>query len=76
MALVYLAHDLRHDRPVALKVRAEASFRRTLELDPSWVLPLDHLLMAKLWLEDTTGFRALADRRLAQDTVPGDRWGR
>ncbi|HET6576973.1 MAG TPA: protein kinase [Gemmatimonadales bacterium] len=54
-------------------VRAEASFRRALELDPSWVLPLDHLLMAKLWLEDTTGFRALAHRWLAQDTVPGDR---
>ncbi|HEX6617433.1 MAG TPA: protein kinase [Gemmatimonadales bacterium] len=56
--------------PVA---RAETNFRRALELDPSWVLPLDHLLMAKLWLDDTTGLRALAQRWLAQDTVPGDR---
>ena len=50
-------------------VRAEANFQRALELDPSWVLPLDHLLMAKLWLDDTTGLRALAQRWLAQDTV-------
>jgi serine/threonine-protein kinase len=54
-------------------VRAEANFQRALELDPSWVLPLDHLLMAKLWLDDTTGLRALAERWLAQDTLPGDR---
>ena len=54
-------------------VRAEANFRRALELDPSWVLPLDHLLMAKLWLEDTTELRPLALRWLAQDTIPGDR---
>ncbi len=54
-------------------VRAEANFRRALELDPGWVLPLDHLLMAKLWLEDTTEFRSLALRWLAQDTIPGDR---
>ena len=56
--------------PVA---RAETNFRRALELDPSWVLPLDHLLMAKLWLDDTTDLRALAQRWLAQDTIPGDR---
>jgi TolB-like protein len=53
--------------------RAEANFQRALELDPQWVLPLDHQLMAKLWLDDTTGFRALARRWLAQDTVAGDR---
>jgi serine/threonine-protein kinase len=56
--------------PVA---RAEANFRRALELDPAWVLPLDHILMAKLWLEDTTELRSLALRWLAQDTIPGDR---
>jgi tetratricopeptide (TPR) repeat protein len=53
--------------------RAEASFERALELAPEWVLPLDHQLMAKLWLDDTTGFRALARRWVAEDTVPGDR---
>ena len=56
--------------PVA---RSEENFRRALELDPTWVLPLDHILLAKLYLEDTTEFRALARRWLAQDTVPGDR---
>jgi tetratricopeptide (TPR) repeat protein len=56
--------------PVA---RSEESFRRALELDPTWVLPLDHILLAKLYLEDTTEFRALAHRWLAQDTVAGDR---
>ena len=56
--------------PVA---RSEENFRRALELDPTWVLPLDHILLAKLFLEDTTEFRALARRWLAQDTVPGDR---
>jgi serine/threonine-protein kinase len=61
-----------NDVPNAV-TRAEASFERTLELDPQWVLPLDHQLMAKLWLEDTTDFRALARRWVAQDTVPGDR---
>jgi hypothetical protein len=61
-----------NDLPDHVK-RAEDSFRRALELDPNWVLPLDHILLAKLYLEDTTGFRALAHRWLAQDTVPGDR---
>jgi tetratricopeptide (TPR) repeat protein len=56
--------------PVA---RSEENFRRALELDPAWVLPLDHLLLAKLYLEDTTEVRALARRWFAQDTVPGDR---
>jgi tetratricopeptide (TPR) repeat protein len=57
-------------RPVE---RAEASFRRALELDSAWVLPLDHLALAKLHVEDTVGFRALVRRWVAQDTVPGDR---
>jgi len=61
-----------NDVPNAV-TRAEASLRRARELDPEWVLPLDHQLMAKLWLEDTAGFRALALRWLALDTVPGDR---
>jgi len=52
---------------------AIGNFRRALELDPTWTLPLDHILLAKLHLDDTTGFRALALRWLAQDTVPGDR---
>ena len=35
MATVYLAHDLKHDRPVALKLlKAEAVSRRALSLDP------------------------------------------
>jgi serine/threonine-protein kinase len=49
------------------------SFQRALELDPAWTLPLDHILLAKLHLDDTTGFRGLALRWLAQDTVSGDR---
>jgi len=53
--------------------RAEASFGRALELAPDWVLPLDHLVIAKLYQEDTTGLRALMARWLAQDTVSGDR---
>jgi tetratricopeptide (TPR) repeat protein len=53
--------------------RAESSFTRALELAPGWVLPLDHLLVAKLYQQDTTGLRALVGRWLAQDTVAGDR---
>jgi hypothetical protein len=53
--------------------RAETNFERALELAPEWVLPLDHQLMAKLWLDDTTGFRSLARRWVAADTVAGDR---
>ena len=53
--------------------RAVGNFRRALELDPAWVLPLDHILLAKLYLEDTTEVRSLARRWLAQDTVQGDR---
>ncbi|HEX6106096.1 MAG TPA: hypothetical protein VFZ26_10970, partial [Gemmatimonadales bacterium] len=53
--------------------RAVGNFRRALELDPGWVAPLDHILMAKLYLEDTTELESLARRWLAQDTVPGDR---
>ena len=53
--------------------RAETNFRRALELDSSWALPLDHILLAKLHLEDTTELRALARRWFAQDTAGGDR---
>ena len=49
------------------------NFRRSLELDSSFVMPLDHLLLAKLYLEDTTGLRALARLWAAQDTASGDR---
>jgi TolB-like protein len=52
---------------------AEENFRRSLELDSSFVMPLDHLLLAKLYLEDTTDLRALARLWAAQDTVSGDR---
>ena len=53
--------------------RAVGNFRRALELDSTWVAPLDHILMAKLHLEDTTDLSSLARRWLEQDTVPGDR---
>jgi TolB-like protein len=53
--------------------QARTSFRRALELAPSWVAPLDHLILAQLDLDDTVGLRALAVRWLAQDTIPGDR---
>jgi serine/threonine-protein kinase len=62
--------DLPH--PVEL---AQGNFRRALELDSSFVMPLDHLLLAKLYLEDTTDLRRLARRWFAQDTAPGDRSG-
>jgi tetratricopeptide (TPR) repeat protein len=53
--------------------RAETNFRRALELDSTWTLPLDHILLAKLHLDDTTEVRALARRWFAQDTAGGDR---
>jgi tetratricopeptide (TPR) repeat protein len=53
--------------------RAETDFHRALELDSAWTLPLDHILLAKLHLEDTTELRALARRWFAQDTAGGDR---
>jgi tetratricopeptide (TPR) repeat protein len=53
--------------------RAETNFRRALELDSTWALPLDHILLAKFHLEDTTEVRALARRWFAQDTAGGDR---
>ncbi|HET8835044.1 MAG TPA: hypothetical protein VFN08_09955, partial [Gemmatimonadales bacterium] len=52
---------------------AEQSFGRALELDSTWELPLNHILLAKLHLEDTTDFRALARRWFALDTAQGDR---
>jgi Protein kinase domain len=52
---------------------AEQNFRRSLELDSSFVMPLDHLLLAKLYLEDTTDLRKLARLWAAQDTASGDR---
>jgi tetratricopeptide (TPR) repeat protein/TolB-like protein len=57
-------------RPVE---NAIGSFQRALELDPAWSLPLDHILLAKLYLDDTAGFRPLARRWLAQDTAGADR---
>ncbi|HVL18754.1 MAG TPA: serine/threonine-protein kinase, partial [Gemmatimonadales bacterium] len=66
-------HDGRtNDLPHPVE-QARTSFRRALELAPSWVLPLDHLILAQLDLDDTVGLRALAARWLAQDTIPGDR---
>jgi tetratricopeptide (TPR) repeat protein len=62
--------DLPH--PVEL---AQGNFRRALELDSSFVMPLDHLLLAKLYLEDTTDLKTLVRRWFAQDTAPGDRSG-
>ncbi|HET7468313.1 MAG TPA: serine/threonine-protein kinase, partial [Gemmatimonadales bacterium] len=66
-------HDGRlNDLPHPVE-QARTSFRRALELAPSWVAPLDHLILAQLDLDDTVGLRALAARWLAQDTIPGDR---
>ena len=53
--------------------QALGSFRRSLEPDSSYVMPLEHELMAKLYLEDTTEVRALARRWAAEDTASGDR---
>jgi serine/threonine-protein kinase len=61
-----------NDLPAPVESSIE-NFQRALELDPTWTLPLDHILLAKLHLDDSTGFHALALRWLAQDTVPGDR---
>jgi len=61
-----------NDVPHAVE-SAEENFRRSLELDSSFVMPLDHLLLAKLYLEDTTGLRSLARLWAAQDTASGDR---
>ena len=53
-------HDGRtNDLPHPVE-QARTSFRRALELAPSWVLPLDHLILAQLDLDDTVGLRALA----------------
>ena len=51
---------------------AQGNFGRALEHDSSFVLPLNHLLLARLYLEDTTGLRALARLWTAQDTASGD----
>jgi hypothetical protein len=63
-----LVNDLA--RPVE---SAAGNFSRALELDSSFVMPLDHLLMAKAYLEDTTDLRTLARLWSAQDTASGDR---
>ena len=64
-------HDGRtNDLPHPVE-QARTSFRRALELAPSWVLPLDHLILTQLDLDDTVGLRALATRWLAQDTIRG-----
>ena len=52
---------------------AAGNFRRALELDSTFVMPLDHLLMANWYLEDTTDLRRLAGLWSAQDTASGDR---
>ena len=61
-----------NDVPHAVE-SAEENFRRSLELDSTFVMPLDHLLLAKLYLEDTTDLRMLARRWATQDTASGDR---
>ena len=60
-----------NDVPRAVQ-NAERNFSRALELDSSFVMPLDHMLLAKFYLEDTTDVRALARRWSAQDTISGD----
>ncbi|MGN6391604.1 MAG: hypothetical protein ACTHM9_05070, partial [Gemmatimonadales bacterium] len=59
--------DLAHSVEVA-----QGNFRRALEVDPDYVLPLNHLLLTKLYLEDTTDLRALAHRWAVRDTAAGD----
>ena len=54
-----------NDLPQAVQ-RAEANFGRALELDSTFMMPLDHLLSAKLYLEDTTDLRGLARLWFAQ----------
>jgi tetratricopeptide (TPR) repeat protein len=51
---------------------AQEYFGRALALDSSFVLPLNHLILAKLYLDDTTGLRAAAHLWAAQDTSSGD----
>jgi protein kinase-like protein len=51
---------------------AEEYFSHALALDSSFVLPLNHLLLAKLYLDDTTGLRAAARLWTTQDTASGD----
>ena len=60
-------NDLPH--PVQL---AEGNFGRALELDSSFVMPLEHLVLAKLHLEDTTDLRRLVQLWFAQDSSLGD----
>jgi hypothetical protein len=61
-----------NDVPQAAQ-RSEGNFRRALELEPNYVMPLEHLLQAKLHLDDTVEVRDLARRWTAQDTASGDR---
>ncbi len=60
-----------NDVPQAVQ-SAERNFSRALELDSSFVMPLEHLLLAKSYLEDTTDVRALARLWSAEDTASGD----
>ncbi|HKT59655.1 MAG TPA: hypothetical protein VJQ46_06365, partial [Gemmatimonadales bacterium] len=52
---------------------AEGNFHRAIELDSGYVMPLEHLLLAKWYLEDTTEVRALGRLWSAQDTASADR---
>ena len=61
-----------NDVPQAVR-RAEGHFGRALELDSTFIMPLDHLLSAKFYLEDTVDLRALARLWSARDTASGDR---
>ena len=65
-------YGLVNDQPHPLE-SAVRSLGRALELDSTFLLPLDHLILAKLYLEDTTDLRTLARVWSARDTVSGDR---
>ncbi len=67
-----LHYGLLNDVPQAVR-RAEGHFSRALELDSAFMMPLDHLLSAKMYLEDTTDLRALARLWSARDTASGER---
>ena len=60
-----------NDLPRPGRAAPRTSFRRALELAPSWVLPLDHLILTQLDLDDTVGLRALASPLAGAGHRPG-----
>jgi serine/threonine protein kinase len=68
MARVFLAHDLKHDRPVALKVlhpEAAAHIRQTLQLDPNYAQA--HLRLGLVQIQQRRYPEAIASIQRAID---------